>query len=510
MSIINLILFFFFITTAFAQDSIKFNSTKENLGSDINTTFNEHWPVISPDGKTIFFLRDGDPQNTSDAGDEVWYSVLDENGRWTKAINIGYPINLHYGSSAICSITPDGNTILLCGIYHSNGTVTYDGLSLSHRTKTGWSFPQKINIKNFYNKNNVLSYFLANDGSTLLLGIERDDSFGDDDIYVCFKTGENEWSVPINLGSTINTKYFEGDAFLASDGVTLYFESKGHGGYGGTDIFFSKRLDSTWKNWTSPQNLGMFINTKGDEQEFYITAKGDYAYFASDSGTFGGMDIFRIQIPQNKRPEPVVLIYGKVINSKTKEPLESEIKYEILPEGKLTGIAISNPLTGEYKITLPAGKLYGIRAEAKNYASVNNKYDADTIKKYCEVEMNLELVPIEVGQIVILKNIFFDFNKYELKPESFPELDRIIKFLYDNPSMEIEISGHTDNIGSDEYNNKLSYERANAVLNYLVSKFISASRLTAKGYGKTKPIATNDTEEGRQLNRRVEFIILKK
>lgn len=494
---------FFIQFSAFPQ-TIK----KVNLGSGVNTKYSEHWPVISPDGRTLYFLREGDPDNLAESGD-IWFSTLMNDGAWSIARHMGKPLNTLDGGS-VCSVTPDGNTLLLLGLYSQNGSINYDGFSLSHKTKDGWNFPQGVVIKNFYNLNNHWSGYLSNDGKKLFMGLQRTDSYGECDIYVSFLLSKNTWSEPINLGSVINTKEMDEDAFLAADNVTLYFESKGHGGFGGFDVFMSKRLDDTWKNWSAPLNLGFTINTKEDDQEYYITAKGDYAYFASSDNSFGELDIFRIKLPEKVKPKPVVLIYGRVLNAKTNEPIDAEIKYEILSSGVEAGIANSNPNDGSYKIILPYGKNYGYSAKANGYYSISENIDLEKLSEYKEIEKNLYLAPIEIGEIVRLNNVFFDFNKYELKPESFPELDRVVIFLTDYPTMEIELSGHTDNIGTFEYNQKLSENRANAVAEYLFAKGIQRNRIIVVGYGETQPADTNESEEGRQKNRRVEFKILKK
>lgn len=504
---------FFFITFLVNIFLIQFpvftqSVKKENLGRNINTKYPEHWPVISPDGKTLYFLRENHPDNFAESGD-IWFSTLQADGIWTLAKHLGKPLNTLDGGS-VCSVSPDGNTLLLLGLYNQTGRINYEGFSLSHKTKDGWSFPLGVVIKNFYNLNNHWSGYLSNDGKKLFMGLQRTDSYGECDIYVSFLQSNNVWTEPINLGATINTIEMDEDAFLAADNVTLYFESKGHGGYGGFDVFMSKRLDDTWTNWSTPLNLGETINTKEDDQEYYITAKGDYAYFASGDNSFGELDIFRIKLPEKVKPNPVVLIYGKVLNAKTNEPVEAEIKYEILSSGVESGIANSNPSDGRYKIILPYGKNYGYSAKANGYYSVSENINLEELSEYKEIEKNLYLVPIEVGEIVRLNNVFFDFNKFEFKPESFPELDRVVKFLSDYPTLEIELSGHTDNIGTFEYNQKLSENRVNAVAEYLFSKGIQRNRIIVIGYGETQPADTNESEEGRQKNRRVEFKILKK
>lgn len=476
---------------------------KENLGREINSQFDELAPVISPDGKLLFFCRDGHPKNIGKKHlQDIWFSRLLDDGSWSEAQNIGKPLNDDL-ENYVNSVTPDGNVLLLGNIYKKKG----EGFSVSYKAGNRWSKPEKIPIKNYYNKSKYASAYISNNEKVLLLGCQRDDTHGDVDLYVCFMGDDGVWSEPKNLGPTINTRQYDDAPFLAADGLTLYFASKGHGGHG-ADIFISRRLDKSWEKWSKPENLGYPFNTSGDDISFFITAKGDYAYFSSSEGSVGGQDIFRAQLPDKFKPKSVVLVSGKVYNAKTKKALDAEVRYETLPEGEEAGVARTNPETGEYKIVLPSGAKYGYRAEAKGYISVNQNLDLTKSKEYYEIEKNLELVPIERGQNAVMNNIFFDFNKASLSPESYPELNRLVKILNEYPKMEIEVAGHTDNVGSDDYNQKLSENRAKAVADYFISKNISRDRVIAKGYGETQPIATNDTEEGRHLNRRVEFVIL--
>ncbi len=495
----------------YAQD-VEFRYVKENLGININSVYDELMPVISPDGKTLYFCREGDSSNVGYGkwkdDQDIWVSTLNPDGTWSKAENIGIPLNNTY-PNAVLSVTPDGNTLLLLGAYDENGKVS-PGVSMTHRTTYGWSFPEKLNIRNLKQNSNYASYFLSNDSKTLLLSIEKDDSYGDRDIYVCFRQPDDSWSEPMNLGPVVNTNKKDASPFLAADGKTLYFASLGHGGFGGEDLFVSSRLDDSWKNWSKPINLGNEINTEGKDYYYIIPARADFSYLVSTENSTGLRDIFRLKIETKVKPKPVVMVYGKVRNAKTKEPIEAKVLYETLPDGVEAGLASSNPQTGDYKITLPAGLRYGFRAEAQGFISVNDNLDLSEITEYTEVERNLELVPIEKGEIVRLNNIFFDYDKAILKEESFPELNRVVKFLTENPTIEIEISGHTDARGSDDYNLELSHNRARAVVEYLIKMGITTNRLTYRGYGESVPVATNDTEEGMEQNRRVEFKILKK
>jgi OmpA-OmpF porin, OOP family len=353
---------------------------------------------------------------------------------------------------------------------------------------------------------------MTSDNKILLMSIDFGNSVGKKDIYVSFLQSDNTFSEPKNIGSTINSKADEFGVFLAADLRTLYFSSYGHENYGSADVFTSKRLDDSWTNWSKPLNLGPEINSPNWDGAFRISAKGDYAYISSatEQSIEGTSDIHRIKLNTEARPEPVLMIYGKVLNKKTSEPLSANISYNDLKDNKQAGIAISNPKDGSYKIILPIGKTYSFLADKKGFYSISENINVDTLKEYTEIERNLYLAPIEVGEVIRLNNIFFELNKADLKAESAAELDRLIKVLKENNSLVIEIGGHTDSQGADAYNATLSQNRVNTVIDYLTKNGIDKSRLSAKGYGEAKPIASNDTEEGRALNRRVEFTVLKK
>jgi len=290
----------------------------------------------------------------------------------------------------------------------------------------------------------------------------------------------------------------------------MYYSSNGLPGYGNQDIFITRRLDSTWLHWSEPENLGPYVNGRDFDAYYTVSARGDYAYLVSSDGTsFGLEDIYTIKLPQAARPKPVVLVSGKVLNAKSKAPIEAEVLYEFLPSGVEAGLARSNPSDGSYKISLPVGSDFGFRAEAEGYYAVSEQLSTKSLKEYSEITKDLFLAPIEAGEAIRLNNIFFDFGKAELRPESFPELLRLVRFLQEHSNVSIELGGHTDNIGNDEANQTLSEERVGAVRNYLIEQKIAPKRMKAVGYGKKHPVASNETEEGRQINRRVEFTILK-
>jgi outer membrane protein OmpA-like peptidoglycan-associated protein len=334
---------------------------------------------------------------------------------------------------------------------------------------------------------------------------------GNPDIYVSTRT-ETGWSEPVNLGSAINTPYAERSPFLHPDMKTLYFSSEGHPGLGRLDVFKSVRLNDTcWTMWSEPVNLGKEINSPNDDYNYKISTDGKFAYLSSDNN--GNWDIQKFEIPESVRPEYVATVWGFITNRKA-EPVSTTIKWEDLKDGRTIGLLNSDLLAGNYLIMLPLGKNYGYYIDDPNYYPLSGNIDLTDknepiiIRKDFILYSNVEI--INEGVAVPLENVFFEFNKYNLKKESFSELNRLIAFLKKNLSLKVEIAGHTDNIGSAEHNKKLSEQRANSVKDYLLKNGIVPERLVAKGYGPDKPIDTNETEAGRAKNRRVEFKVLEK
>jgi OmpA-OmpF porin, OOP family len=497
------------------EDVIKANMVATKLSSNVNSEYPEMGPLVSPDGKTLFYSRRGDPSDAGGKEDEedIWYAEWDEaNQKWGTGKNIGAPLNNKF-PNFVNSISPDGNTILLGNSYLPDGDME-DGVSISQKTATGWGTPRRLMIEDDErNKSKMANYFLSNSQKILLISNDRKkDSYGDRDLYVSFVKQDNTWSKPLNLGKTINTKGTEAAPFLASDDKTLYFTSDGMNGYGGSDIYMSRRLDDTWLNWSMPENLGPIVNSSLDESFFTLSASANQVYFTSQSKKGNDVDMYKLTLPKSLKPLPVMMVSGRVINSKTNEPVPGvRIFFENIATGTEVGIASSSYDSANYKIVLPSGYNYGYLAEKEGFISVNSNIDLTNMTDYKEYKKDLYITPIEVGQTIVLNNIFFVFDKYELKKESSLELDRLVALMKKNSAMHIEISAHTDNVGTEAYNDELSIKRAEAVMNYLVSKSgIEKTRIVMKHYGELNPVATNTTAKGRQLNRRVEFKILSK
>jgi outer membrane protein OmpA-like peptidoglycan-associated protein len=492
--------------------------TIEQLDKNVNSDYNEMNPLLSPDGKTLYFSRQNHPGNAGGVKDkeDIWYSELDSTGHWQLAKNMEQ-FNNEYPNfvNTITSVTPDGKSaIIVLGNKYLNNGKMQAGVSVSSNIGGNWSKPIALNIKNDYNFNEKANYFLTNNRQTLLMSAEREDSHGDRDLYVSFMQADSSWSEPLNLNDVINTAGVESAPFLASDDKTLYFSSNGFSGYGGTDIYVSKRLDDTWTSWSEPENLGPEINSPLEDLFFNIPASSDYAYY-SRGVTETNTDIFRVKLPILRNPEPWVTVRGKVIDENG-NPVAAKIVYERLPDGKEMGIAQTNPQTGEYEIRLPAGHLYGVRAEAKDKISEAQNLDLRNITSDMVIDhKDFRLEPIKVSTvqenaIITLNNVFFDFDKETLKPESFPELNRVAKLMKEKAGMQIEIAGHTDATGPEAYNLGLSERRAKSVMNYLIEKEnVEKGNITIVFFGEGKPLETNETKEGRKKNRRVEFKILK-
>lgn len=490
----------------------------ENLGASINTTHPELRPTVSADGNLLFFVCENNPHNTKFTSvpnsQDIWFSERDTlTGKWSKAVHLGYPLNtVQY--NAVYWISPDNNRILIRGAF-INGAYNGKGVSMCTIKSNGnWSEPDALVIKNYYkyDRGRQSGAVMGHDGQTLLLYMSTDQGSADNDIYVCFLTKDGTWTEPKNLGKKINSpETNEMTPYLAPDGITMYFSSNRQGGLGDNDIWMTKRLDNTWQKWSEPVNLGGPINTDGWDAFFTLDAGGEYAYLTTNLNTFGESDIVRVKLLEKEKPNPVVLVSGNVYNIKTKQPLSASLIYETLPDGAVAGNAMSSAQDGAFKIVLPYDKNYSIRASADHFFAISENLNLDSLIKagYKEIHKDLYLAPIEIGQVVRLNNVFFDFDKYDLRNESFVELDRVVQLLKENPAIEIEMSAHTDSKGSDVYNLKLSDGRAKSVREYIISKGVAENRIVSQGYGEGKPVATNETEEGRQLNRRVEFKIVK-
>jgi outer membrane protein OmpA-like peptidoglycan-associated protein len=494
-----------------------------NLGSDVNSKAHELLPVLSADGRYLYFT--GRQRYGRLANEDVFFSVY-QRGRWSKARNME-KINTTQNESP-SSISADGNRLIVLGNYQ--GSFGRGDIFFVDHTREGWGAVQHLPrpVNSIYYEDDG---FVTADGKAMLFTSDRpgnvgkfaakDEPYhgntaGNTDIYVALRTSQG-WSEPINLGPSINTPYAERTPFLHPDGKTLYFSSDGHYGLGRMDVLKSTRLsDTSWVEWSEPRNLGKEINTAGNDFGYTVATSGDVACFSSygieGEKSFGGYDIYSITLPGAARPEAVATVSGKVTD-KYGNPIDAAIKWEDLVTGENVGELRSNPRDGSYFIVLPLGRNYGYYAEKEGYYPRSNNVDLTADPLTLDITEDIVMISIieikEQGTPVRINNIFFDFDKSELRPESYPELGRLSELLKSNPGMRVEISGHTDDVGSPEYNLDLSRQRAQSVVSHLISIGCQSANLVPKGYGEARPVDTNQTEQGRAQNRRVEFKFLK-
>jgi OOP family OmpA-OmpF porin len=492
------------------------NIATERLTEKINSPYDEVNPIISPDGKRLYFGRKNDPANTGGKKDaeDIWYSDWDEKkGEWGIAKNLGSPIN-NDQPNFMCSITPDGKNVVIGNVYkYEKGKVKMtEGVSIVSIGPDGtWGQPKALKINGYVNDYKKVNFYLCQNRKTMLMAIRADNALGENgtDLYVSFLESDSTWSKPVHTGNVINSVGNESAPFLSADDKTLFFSSDGFAGYGSDDIFMTRRLDDSWTKWSKPQNLGQNINTKESDIFFTLPANGDYAYFSSGGKEANGqLDLFRLRIPDMFKPKPVVEIKGKVLDKVSGKPIKAKIVYESLTEDKQLGINDSDPQTGFYKLAFPVGANYGYHAQADGYLSVTQNLDALNMEEGQTIDQDLFLMPLKKGNQVALNNIFFDYNKTELKKESFPELKRLAQMMKENAKMKIAIGGHTDSRGSDDYNMDLSSKRAASVKQYLQKLGVDPARMTIKTLGKSAPLTANEASpDGAALNRRVDITI---
>ena len=509
----------------------------DNLGTTINTSYPEYSAFISADESMMVLTarRENSTGGKLDEGDnwpfEDLYQSFKINGKWSPAQNFGPLVNSpeHDATSGLSS---DGTTMFIFKYKEKDGGDIYQ----SNLVGNSWSKPEHLN-KNINSKWHESSVSLSYDSKRLYFISDREGGLGAGDIYYSDKDAKGEWGPAVNAGPSLNTKYGEEGVFIHPDGKTIYFSSKAHKTMGGYDVF-----KSTFENgkWSEPINLGYPINGPDDDVFFVISGSGNHGYFASSKqGGYGDKDIYKITFLGPEKPpvtmnednllasvaapvsefkaEKIVssgpkmtILKGVISDAKTHQLLEAAIELIDNTLNQVIATFKSNSTTGKYLVSLPSGKNYGIAVKKDGYLFHSENFDLKASEEFQEVEKNIEMKQIEVGQSIVLRNIFFDFDKSTIRSESANELDRLIKLLTENPTLKIELGSHTDSKGSDVYNQKLSQSRSQSVVTYLIEKGIATDRLVAKGYGETAPVATNDTETGRQENRRTEFKILSK
>ncbi len=500
------------------QHPVHFNPV--NIGPEINSQYDEYFPSITADDQTFLFTRrlpmtNRDPRMGNSFQEDFYYSNK-ENGKWTQSRSIGTNINTQANEGAPC-LSVDGQFLffVVCPEIDGYGLDRRGygscDIFVAQKTATGWSKPHNlgppVNSKNWESQPSFSS-----DGKTLYFvrAVLTGNGVGQGDIYTSEVDDKGKWSNPVKLSNKINTPYNEESVFIHPDNQTLYFASNGHVGMGGTDIYMSKRQPDG--EWGDPVNLGYPINTFNNENSLLVDSKGKLAYFASNrAGGYGGQDIYTFEVDSQFRPENVTYFKGKVYDSRTKKPLEASIELIDLATSKTAITSSSNPMNGEFLVCLPANKNYALNVSRTGYLFYSENFALKEVKDISKpFLMDVPLQPIDTGLTVKLNNIFFETNKYDLKEESKTELQKLITFLTTNPTLKIELGGHTDNVGDKKANNVLSQNRAKSVYDYLIGNGISQERLSFRGYGDSKPVKPNDTPENRQMNRRTEFKVTSK
>lgn len=501
----------------FAEEAVKnpvpFNPV--NMGDSINSSDQEYFPAITGDGKTFLFtrrLKSVDANGRKQEQEDFYISIMSAKG-WSKAQPVT-EIN-STGNEGAPSLSADGQYLFFTAceeLYtESNQRKTKGSCDLFIAKKVGDKFTNPRNLEFPVNTGSWESQpSFSSDGRTLYFvrEIKGANNVTQRDIYVT-KIGDNaQWSEPVSVSDKINTSADEMSVFIHPDDQTIYFSSNGHTGMGGQDIFYCKREPNG--EWGEPINIGYPINTPSDEQSLLVSPDGETGYFSSDrQGGKGGEDLYQFNLYEKARPQPITYMKGKVYDADTKIPLGASFELIDLATGKPVVRSTSNSVNGQFIVCLPAGRSYALNVSKDGYLFYSDNFQLKDPKSAKDpVLKDVPMKPIKAGQSIVLKNIFYDTDKFDLKEESKAELTKLMDFLIKNPKVNFEISGHTDNVGSKPYNQTLSEKRAKTVYDYLITAGIPATRLTSKGYGDTKPIADNSTDTGKSQNRRTEFLIV--
>lgn len=496
-----------------------------NMGDKINSDADDYYSVFSPSGNRIYFTSrrqfwPDEKRNLLDNkfNEDIYVSFLENNSVWANAQNVGKPVNTKFNDAALL-MSSDGETLYLYRGQKNKGEILYTDV------KDGeWSKPKSAPAQIRSGSHESSMSATENGKKIYFVSDRKNDNLGGLDIYMTQKAENGKWTEPVNLGPVINSAFDEEGVYISPDGNKLYFSSKGHNSMGGFDVFASNYENG---KWTEPVNMGYPINSTDDDL-FFVMQDSITAYISSIRNDGKGfMDIYKIlfipdvedtvQIVEEKpvpifiapfKPDPTFVLNGTVMDEEDSTAIVARIEIIDMDENKIIATTISNDETGEYYIKLKKKTSYGVEVSASGYMFFLNVLTVPDDTTLTGFQRDFLLKKIKVGEKIVLRNIFFEFNKSTLSPESSIELDRVAGFLDSNPSLRIEISGHTDNIGSAVFNQSLSENRAKSVMDYLIFKGIHQSRLEYQGYGYTQPVSSNETEEGRALNRRVEFKII--
>jgi OmpA-OmpF porin, OOP family len=489
------------------ENSAKAAAYKQKKLSDtVNSYVLQYFPVLTADQQELIFTRRLGPGGNDD--EDLVVSRRTAKGAWTSPVSISNNINSELNEGT-CTISADGRKLIFTSCVGREG---FGSCDLFESTKVGdvWSQPKNLGI-NVNSAEWESQPSLSADGRTLYYVSDRRGGMGRRDIWVSTLNDKGQWTKAKNAGKTINTVYDEISPFIHVNNRTLYFASNGLAGFGGYDIFFSERDTAT--NWTTPVNMGSPINTHEDQFSLFITADGKKGYYSHEESRPAGYSvsyIYEIEIPEEQQVKfKSNYVRGVVTDKNTKKPLLAKIELINLEHNETESLVESDSLSGKYLMILTQGAEYALYVNKTGYVFRSLNFNYSEVKDFQPITLDIELEKATEGTIAVLQNIFFDVGKFDLKDKSKTELNKITRFLNDNPKVKVEISGHTDNVGAPQYNKQLSEKRAQSVFQYLVTSGIDSKRLVPKGYGQEKPVSSNDSEAGRQTNRRIEFKIIK-
>jgi outer membrane protein OmpA-like peptidoglycan-associated protein/tetratricopeptide (TPR) repeat protein len=486
----------FAINYALMHKDIQYNFSPVNLGDSVNTAASEYYPSVTVTDSLLVYTR----KTTPGREDFIESAVDGKSFKKWKLIN--GDINIETNKGAL-SVSQDGEWLIFAGQLSTQSYKSFD-IYISYYTPTGWSEPQSMG-DNINTDSYESGPTLSPDKRALYFVSSREGGYGGTDLYVSYRQPNGKWGPAINMGAGINSAGDEQAPFIHADNQTLYYTSDGLPGYGGSDLFvIRKKLNG---EWGKPENLGAPINTIENEGSLAVSADGLTAYYASDrSDSRGGYDIYKFDLREDIRPYRTLYVKGKVIDKKTNKPLPSAV--ELVDNGSNNALMkVQTDELGEYFITLPTGKDYTFTVNRKGYLFFSELYALSNKQADSVYKKDIYLQPVELNVVSTFNNVLFANNSFELPPPSFIELDKLLQVLTENPTLKVEISGHTDNVGKAEDNLKLSTSRAKAIVDYLVSKGIAVARMSYKGYGSTQPVADNNTEAGRAKNRRTTFTV---
>jgi outer membrane protein OmpA-like peptidoglycan-associated protein len=485
----------FAINYALQHKDTHYNFTPVNLGDSVNTWLSEYYPSVTVTDSLLVYTRKGE-----NGREDFIESRINKSG-FMESKPINGDINIEPKKGAL-SVSQDGEWMIFAGQLNGQTYISFD-IYISYYTPQGWSEPQNMgqNINtDFYESGPTLSP----DKRALYFCSNRPGGYGGLDLYVSYRQPNGKWGEAKNMGPVINSSGDEQAPFIHADNQTLYYTSNGLPGYGESDLFVLRKKNDG--SWGAPENLGYPINTIENEGSLAVSADGLTAYYASDrSDSRGNLDLYKFDLRPDIRPYRTLYVKGKVIDKKTNKPLPSSV--ELIDDNNQALMKVQTDELGAYFITLPTGKDYVFAVNRKGYLFFSELYalgkkDADSV-----YEKNIYLQPVELNVVSTFNNVQFANNSYELPQAAYIELAKLLQVLTENPSLKVEIGGHTDNVGKPEDNLKLSTNRAKAIVDYLVSKGIDASRVTYKGFGATQPVADNNTETGRAQNRRTTFTV---